>query len=67
MMDDFVITLRELQATGFCTTGVKPWFNAHGLDFKDCARNGVKASVLIATGDAMGQTAVDRVRAYKGL
>lgn len=65
MNEDFVITARELQANGFCAHGVKLWFAQYGLDFKDYVKNGIPASVLLATGDALGERAVESVRAYR--
>ena len=62
-MIDFIITARELQAKGFCASGQWRWFEAHGLDFKAFLKDGIAASALLATGDALGIRAVELVGA----
>lgn len=38
---------------GYCNTGGRPWFERHGLDWRDFVLNGVEEEVLLATGCAM--------------
>lgn len=63
MTEDFIITARNLQAKGFCASGARRWFTAHGLDFNDFLKNGILASELLATGDGMAARAVELVGA----
>lgn len=64
--EDFVITSRELVDCGFCFRGQQAWFPAHGIDIRDVVRNGIKASELEATEDAMGLRAVKMMRGRRG-
>ncbi len=66
MNEDFIITMDELEANGFCARGTYRWFRIYELDFKDFLVNGIAASRLVATGDAMGLRAVELVRANRG-
>jgi len=50
---DLRITVTDVQLAGYCIgKGAKPWFKAHGLDFRDFLKNGILAADLIAAGDA---------------
>jgi len=36
---------------GFCRSGTRAWFKAHGLDWSAFVRNGIEEAALTATGD----------------
>lgn len=65
-MSDFVITARDLRSKGFCAKGQKAWFESRGMDFKEFLKNGILASELLATGDAMAERAVELLEADRG-
>ena len=51
--NDFIVTIRDARKARMCTDGGRTFFNRHGLDWVDFLRNGILASKLMATGDAM--------------
>lgn len=58
MTSDFIVTARALQSKGFCVSGARTWALSHNIDFKDFLKNGIAASRLIETGDALAMKAV---------
>lgn len=52
------IVYDDIAKAGYCASGARRWFEAHGLDFKDFIENGIDADVLLATGDAMAERVV---------
>lgn len=70
--DDFTVTVQHIYSvpnfngrTGFCGRGTRAWFARHGIDWLNFVREGVPASVLIATGDAMALRVVEHARGQK--
>ena len=68
-MDDLIITTRHVFSLprrgarpGYCRDGVKAWFSAHGLDWREFVRNGITAQRLEATGDAFALEVVKWAR-----
>ena len=48
-MSDNVITFQDvMRVPTLCVDGVKQWFSANGLDFKDFVRNGMAVEDAIA-------------------
>lgn len=43
---------------GFCRSGMRIWFKAHGLDYADFARHGIEEETLLEIGDAFAIAAV---------
>lgn len=43
---------------GYCVPGMRKWFAHHDLDFREFVLNGLDATVLEATGDAMALAVV---------
>lgn len=54
-----IVTMRDVRACKMCARGARAFFKRHGLDWSDFIRNGIDASVLEATGDAMALKVVD--------
>lgn len=50
MKDDFIVTMDDI-SNFHCGRGTIAWFKQHNLNFKDFRKNGILASVLLATGD----------------
>lgn len=70
MSDDFLVSAEHLAtapnwvgSSGLCHRGARAWFAAHGLDWLKFCCEGVPASTLLATGDAIAQRVVDHARA----
>lgn len=63
--DDFVITLKDVRASNLCSAGARHWFKKYNLDWMDFLKNGVPASKMLATGDALGRRLVDVTRKNK--
>lgn len=58
-MEDPIITIADIRATGHCVRGAGRWFALHGLDFKKFMREGLPASTLLATDDALARQVVE--------
>jgi hypothetical protein len=59
------VTLRHcvgVDGRRYCAPGVRAFFQAHGLDLRVFAREGLPASTIEATGDAMAMRAAQRAR-----
>lgn len=59
MADDPIITIADIRKTGHCVRGAGQWFALQGLDFKAFLKNGLPASVLLATGDELARQVVE--------
>lgn len=64
--EDFVITSRDLVDCGFCFGGQEQWFPVYGYNIRDIVKNGIKASELESTGDALALRAVKLMRERRG-
>lgn len=64
MPDQLIVRVEHARAVlgssgrGYCVPGMVAFFKRHGLDFKDFVRNGIPASTLLETGDAMAAMVV---------
>lgn len=61
-MSDTIVTVNDVRAARLCTAGGRAWFARHGLDWMAFLRDGLPASVILATGDAMAERAVEAAR-----
>lgn len=68
-MSELIVTTRHLftiptfhTRPGFCRAGTRAWAKSQGLDWNDFVRNGIPASKLEATGDALALAVVDWAR-----
>jgi hypothetical protein len=57
---DLRVYLRHIRACGHCLSGARRWFAAHGLDWSDFIRNGIPAYQIVAIGDTIANSVVDR-------
>lgn len=57
-MTDPVVTVHHFRQARYCMKGSRTWFRRHGIDWNGFLINGVPASVLLATGDAMAEKPV---------
>lgn len=67
---DPLVTVQDLYTVpawngeaGYCARGARAWCARHGLDWAAFVRDGLAASVLEATGDAMALALVAHARA----
>jgi hypothetical protein len=68
-VSELVVTARHLftiphfsTRPGFCRSGARAWFDAHGLDWRAFLRDGIPAADLEATEDALALALVDWAR-----
>lgn len=57
---DLVITMDDICKAGFCARKTPWWFSQHGLDFRHFHKNGILATDLAATGDAIALQVIQR-------
>lgn len=49
--------------TGYCATGCREWFSAHGLSWADFVAHGIEEEQLAATGDELALRAIAHAHA----
>ena len=47
---------------GYCASGSRQWFAAHGLSWTDFVRDGIAADQLVATGDPLALALVEHAK-----
>ena len=52
------VTIQDIRDVGYCASGARRWFEAHGLDFRHFMGNGISAADLLATGDALADVVI---------
>lgn len=57
---DLIITMSDIVRAGHCARGSRRWFDDHELDFRGFLKNGILATVLAATGDALALQVIER-------
>lgn len=72
MDEDFIVTAQDLCTVpnwngeiGYCFEGARLWFARHGLDWRDFVQNGLPASFLESTDDALALRLVAHARAQR--
>ena len=65
MGDDFVVTISDLKRTGSCHKGARAWAQARRLDWQRFMAEGIPASELLATGDALAERIVRTLRTQR--
>lgn len=50
---------------GYCGTGCRAWFAAHGLSWSDFVEHGLPEEVLAATGDVLVLSAIAHAHAQQ--
>lgn len=67
MDQDFIVTARDLRSVGVCIhDGARPFCQRNGINFRDFMRNGIHASELLETDDAMAIKVVRTLEARGG-
>ena len=62
MSMEVIVTIAHVRAAGLCVHGARTWFARQGLDFRAFLAQGLPASILLATGDAMARRVVEVAR-----
>jgi len=60
--DELIITLKDVRRLNYCSSGARAWFKRHDLDWLDFLRNGIPASKMLATNDALAAKLVEFVK-----
>lgn len=55
---DLLIRVDDIRRAGYCATGIRRWFEVQDLDFREFLKNGILATALCASGDAMAERVV---------
>lgn len=70
--EELIVTVQDLYSVpswngqaGYCGRMSRRWFEVHGLDWSAFLRDGIAASVVEATGDALAQRVVYHARALR--
>ena len=53
-----IVTIEDVRQAGLCIPGARLWCRRHAIDWHRLLKDGVEASCLIATNDAMAARAV---------
>lgn len=53
------VKMEHLRRLGYCSAGVRAFFQRHGLDYPAFLRDGISAERLAETGDGMAMTAIE--------
>lgn len=65
MAEDVLVLQKDMRALKYCSRGVRDFFKRHDLDYSDFLKNGIPASTLEATGDAMAKAVAEVARGRK--
>lgn len=58
----FRVYMKDIRAARMCSGGTRDFFRRHSLDWSDFLKNGIEASKLYNTGDAMARQVVEVAR-----
>lgn len=65
MAEDVLVFQKDMRSLKYCSRGVRDFFKRHELDYSDFLKNGIPASTLEATGDAMAKAVAEVARGRK--
>lgn len=54
-----IVRIKDARKLKYCSRGARDFFIKHGLDWRDFLKNGISASELEKTGDAMAMKLVN--------
>lgn len=60
--EDVIVVLKDIRRLKYCSKGARTFFERHGLSWSDFLSNGIPASELEKTGDAMALHVVEVAR-----
>lgn len=53
------VKMEHVRRLGYCSSGVRTFFQRHGLDYPGFLRDGIPAERLAETGDGMALSAIE--------
>lgn len=62
MDEDFIVTIQDARALGYCRRGSYVFSQRYGIDWTDFVRNGVRASVLRQIDDDMVKSLLQQAK-----
>lgn len=62
MAGSIVVRMAHLRRLGYCSSGVRAFFERHELDYPAFLRGGIDEATLAATGDGMALAAIEEAR-----
>jgi len=60
--DDFIVTVQDARAVGYCRRGSHTFSEMYGLDWMDYLHNGIPASKLRSLNDALVNKVIEQAR-----
>ncbi len=57
-----IVRLEDCVALGYCARAMRPWFEAHGLDWMAFVADGIDEEKLLALDDDYATKAVEQAR-----
>lgn len=63
--EDFLITMRDVRAAQMCSGGARMFFDQYKLDWSKFLKEGIAASELAATGDALAHKLIEVTKLKK--
>lgn len=61
-----IVKMEHLRRLGYCSAGVRTFFQRHGLDYTAFLNEGIPAEQLAKTGDGMAMTAIEEASNGRG-
>ena len=62
MTEAVVVKMEHMRRLGYCSSGVRRFFQEHSLDYSAFLREGIDSSKLEATGDGMALAVIEEAR-----
>jgi hypothetical protein len=60
--EDFLVTIRDVTATGYCHRAARKWFDERNLPWMDFIHPGVSARMLAAYEDGIANRVIETAR-----
>lgn len=57
--ENVIVRMEHVRRVGYCSSGVRTFFERHGLDYPGFLRDGIPAERLAETGDGMAMTVIE--------
>ncbi|UTC27981.1 hypothetical protein [Stenotrophomonas phage A1432] len=54
-----IVKMEHMRRLGYCSAGVRAFFQKHDLDYSGFLQHGIKAELLAETGDGMAMTVIE--------
>lgn len=57
--ENTIVKMEHMRRLGYCSSGVRAFFQRHGLDYPGFLREGIPAERLAETGDGMALVVIE--------